>query len=139
MDPSETPQAIFVTSIEVIEERDLLSCETSTNNQKKVQVPSNSEDKSKHEGFFSRRGSELALKHLCQKFGPSLFDKLPKLWECLTEILQPINTETQSPASDEQMMLTITNCKDPQSLINNIQVGLSFFIFLSFPHVFFHD
>lgn len=127
MDPSETPQAIVVTSAEVIEERDLLSCGISTNNQKKVQVPSNSEDKSKHEGFISRRGSELALKHLCQKFGPSLFEKLPKLWECLTEILQPINIEAQSPAIDAQMMLTMNNCKDPQSLINNIQVGLSFF------------
>jgi hypothetical protein len=76
------------------------------------------------EGFISRRGSELAFKHLCEKFGPSLFEKLPKLWDCLTEFLKPVKTEDGIPKDDASIAQLGRSYedKDPQSLINNIQV-----------------
>ncbi|XP_058072193.1 TATA-binding protein-associated factor BTAF1 [Magnolia sinica] len=123
MDPCETPQAALLSSAEVIEDQDLLSFGKATGNQKtKAQMLSSGEDRSRVEGFISRRGSELALKHLCEKFGGSLFDKLPKLWDCLTEVLKPGGTEGLVPTNEWKMTQTIDSLKDPQALINNIQV-----------------
>lgn len=118
MDPSETPQAAFISSMDIIDDQDFLSAGTnSVKHKSKVHIIAGSEDRSKVEGFISRRGSELALRHLCGKFGPSLFDKLPKLWDCLTEVLMP------GTVSDEQnILLAVESVKDPQILINNIQV-----------------
>ncbi|XP_011047059.1 PREDICTED: TATA-binding protein-associated factor BTAF1 isoform X2 [Populus euphratica] len=117
MDPCETPQAAVIGSTEVVDDQDLLSFGISTGKQKsKVHMLAGGEDRSRVEGFISRRGSEHALKHLCEKFGAYLFDKLPKLWDCLVEVLKP-----GSPA-DEQLEKTIASIKDPQILINNIQV-----------------
>lgn len=117
MDPSETPQAVVLNSIEIIEEQDLLPFGTSSTKTKPKVHMLGSEDRSKVEGFICRRGSESALKHLCNKFGPSLFEKLPKLWDCLTEVLKPM------PLGDEgHISQTIDSIKDPQVLINNIQV-----------------
>lgn len=126
MDPCETPQAAVLSSMEVIDDQDFLSLGSSTGKQKsKVHMLAGGEDRSKVEGFLSRRGSELALKHLCEKFGSSLFNKLPKLWDCLTEVLIP-----GSPSDEQQIAKTIDCVKDPQILINNIQVFLHFtFIF----------
>ncbi|KAI4324095.1 hypothetical protein L6164_023659 [Bauhinia variegata] len=122
MDPSETPQAKYISSMESIEEQGLLSFGTSVGKQKsKVHVLAG-DDRSKVEGFISRRGAELSLRLLCEKFGSSLFDKLPKLWDCLTEVLKPISSES-SPAIDEkQVFMAIGSGCDPQILINNIQV-----------------
>lgn len=124
-DSCETPQAAIINSMEVIEEQNLLSFGKAVSSQKtKAQVLSAGEDRSKMEGFISRRGSEMALRHLCLKFGPSLFDKLPKLWECLTEVLKPLSLGSQL-LTDEQKILQMTDIckdKDPQILINNIQV-----------------
>lgn len=121
MDPSETPQAGVLTSIEIVEEQDLLpfgSNSNSTNKQKpKVHMIAAGEDRSKVEGFICRRGSEFALKHLCNKFGGLLFEKLPKVWDCLTEILKPANYGDEVCVSQ-----AIDSAKDPQVLINNIQV-----------------
>ncbi|XP_048324850.2 TATA-binding protein-associated factor BTAF1 isoform X2 [Ziziphus jujuba] len=114
MDPCETPQAAVISSMETIDDQDLLSYGTGTGKQKsRAQMLAGGEDRSKVEGFISRRGSELALRHLCKKFGASLFDKLPKMWDCLTEVL----TE-----DEKQITKTIGAVKDPQILINNIQV-----------------
>ncbi|KAG6504315.1 hypothetical protein ZIOFF_036646 [Zingiber officinale] len=119
LDTSETPQAAVINSVEVIEDQYLLSFGKVTKVDKsKIQMASSGEDKSKVEGFLSRRGSEMALKHLCEKFGSSLFDKLPKMWDCLTEVLKPI-------AQDDEQILHMANpCmdNDPQALINNIQL-----------------
>ncbi|KAJ0979707.1 hypothetical protein J5N97_015181 [Dioscorea zingiberensis] len=120
-DSYETPQAAVLDSVEVIADQDLLSFGRAASSQKpKGQVLSSSEDRAKSEGYISRRGSELALKHLCQKFGSSLFDKLPKLWDCLTEILKPAHF----PGDSQQMpeISDILMDVDPQALINNIQV-----------------
>lgn len=126
LDPSETPQATVICSIDIIDDQDLLSFGRNTGKQKsKVHVLAGSEDRSKVEGFISRRGSELALRHLCEKFGASLFDKLPKLWDCLTEVLKPSSIESLSPADEKKITQAMESVKDPQILINNIQVRIS--------------
>jgi TATA-binding protein-associated factor len=125
MDPCETPQAGVICSMEVIDDQGLLSFGSSIGKQKsKVHMLAGSEDRSRVEGFISRRGSELALRHLCDKFGVSLFERLPKLWDCLTEVLKPSSTEVLSPADENEVMIDIESIKDPQILINNIQVIL---------------
>lgn len=124
-DPCETPQAALISSIETVEYEDLLSFgrATSTRSQKtKIQVLSASEDRSRVEGFISRRGSEHALRHLCYKFGGSLFDKLPKLWDCLTEVLVPVKSEGLLLPDEQKITQAIDSVKDTQALINNIQV-----------------
>ncbi|XP_076915615.1 TATA-binding protein-associated factor BTAF1-like [Bidens hawaiensis] len=118
MDPSETPQARVLNSIEIIEEQDLLPFGSNSTNKTKPKVHMlGNEDRSKVEGFICRRGSEFALKHLCHKFGPSLFEKLPKLWDCLTEVLKPV-----APGDEGHISQIADSVKDPQVLINNIQV-----------------
>lgn len=130
MDSSETPQAGVIGSMEIMDDQDFLSFGSNSVKQKsKVHMLAGGEDRSKVEGFISRRGSELALKHLCGKFGDSLFENLPKLWDCLTEVLMP-----GSPADEQQIAQTIASVKDPQILINNIQVFT--ILILSFRHIF---
>ncbi|KAK9993179.1 hypothetical protein SO802_022882 [Lithocarpus litseifolius] len=134
MDPSETPQAGVISFMEAIDDQGLLSFGTSIGKQKsKVHMLAGSEDRSRVEGFISRRGSELALRHICEKFGASLFERLPKLWDCLIKVLKPSNTEGVSPADENQVMLAIESIKDPQIFINNIQVfvGLGVIIDIS--------
>lgn len=123
-DSSETPQVAVLDSVDVIADQDLLSFGRALSSQKTKGQVSSSEDRAKSEGYISRRGSELALKHLCLKFGSSLFDKLPKLWDCLTEILKPSNPEAHLPDDRQQMpeVFDIPKDVDPQALINNIQV-----------------
>lgn len=130
MDPCETPQAAVIGSLGVIDDQDLYFFGTATSKQKsKVPVLAGGEDRSKVEGFISRRGSELALKHLCDRFSASLFDKLPKLWDCLTEVLKPSSTESLT-RDEKQITQTIDSVPDLQILINNIQV----ISILMFPH-----
>uniref|UniRef100_A0A2P2MP00 TATA-binding protein-associated factor BTAF1 isoform X1 n=1 Tax=Rhizophora mucronata TaxID=61149 RepID=A0A2P2MP00_RHIMU len=118
LDPCETPQAGAINSMEIIDDQDFLFFGSSTGKQKsKVNILTGGEDRSRLEGFISRRGSELALKHLCERFGGSLFDKLPKMWDCLTEVLMP-----GGPEDKQQHAQTIESVKDPQVLINNLQV-----------------
>ncbi|CAH8382756.1 unnamed protein product [Eruca vesicaria subsp. sativa] len=117
MDPSETPQASIIRSIDIVDDLDFLSSRSNAGKQKAKVALAGSEDRSNVEGFITRRGAELALKHLSVKFGGSLFDKLPKLWECLTEVLVPVVPEDQ-----QNFDLKIESVSDPQVLINNIQV-----------------
>nr|BAD25208.1 putative SNF2 domain-containing protein [Oryza sativa Japonica Group] len=122
-DASETPQAAVINSIQVIEDQNLLSIgKRFSNHKSRGQMTSGGESKS--EGFISRRGSELAFKHLCEKFGASLFEKLPKLWDCLTEFLKPVKTGDDLMKEDPSIAQLGRSCEDkePQSLINNIQV-----------------
>lgn len=124
-DISETPQAAVINSIQVIEDQNLLSIgKRFSNHKSRGHVNSGGEERTKTEGYISRRGSELALKHLCEKFGSSLFEKLPKLWDCLTEFLEPIKIEDAIQKDDPSITQLGRSCedKDPQSLINNIQV-----------------
>ncbi|KAG8375288.1 hypothetical protein BUALT_Bualt10G0084800 [Buddleja alternifolia] len=131
MDPRETPQAAVLSSVEIIEEQDLLSFGSSSGRQKsKVQMLVPGEDRSRVEGFTSRRGSELALRYLCVKFGGSLFDKLPKIWHCLVEVLKPCNLEGLTSEDEKLIDKAIDSINDPQNLINNIQVVRSIAPFL---------
>lgn len=126
MDPRETPQAGVLSSAEIIEDQDLLSFGSNNGRQKsKVHVLSPGEDRSRVEGFISRRGSELAFKYLCIKFGGSLFDKLPKIWDCLVEVLKPCNLEGLTAEDEKLIDQAIDAIKDPQTLINNIQVSMT--------------
>lgn len=125
MDPCETPQAAALGSVDFIEDQDLISFGTSTSTSKqksKVHTLASGEDRSRAEGYISRRGSELALKHLCEKFGASLFEKIPKLWDCLTEVLKPGTPVGLASSDPNHTPLVIEPLKDPQTLINNIQV-----------------
>lgn len=126
-DPRETPQAGLLSSPDILESQDFVATSSTKNNKSKTQTVASSEDRLKAEGFISRRGSELALKHLCNKFGSTLFDKLPKLWDCLTEILKPGSLEG-STAADELIAQSIDSVNDPQMLINNIQVNELYFL-----------
>ncbi|CAN4128279.1 unnamed protein product [Withania somnifera] len=111
MDPCETPQAGVLNSIEIIEEQDLLSSGSSSNRHKsKVHMLSPGEDRSKVEGFISRRGSELALKFLCETLGGSL------------EVLKLCSLEGMTAEDERLIAQAIELVKDPQNLINNIQV-----------------
>ncbi|KAL1362643.1 hypothetical protein HN51_010870 [Arachis hypogaea] len=122
LDPSETPQAKLICSMESIDDQGLLSFGTPVSKHKsKVHVLAG-EDRSKVEGFISRRGSELALRLLCEKFGALLFDKLPKLWDCLTEVLKPSSSESPAVTNEKQATMAVESISDPQILINNIQV-----------------
>lgn len=121
MDPSETPQAEFIRSMDSIDDQGLMSFGTPGSKQRSKAHVLAGEDRSKFEGFISRRGSELSLKFLCDKFGVSLFDKLPKLWDCLTEVLKPSSAESLA-ASEKEAALVIETVSNPQTLINNIQV-----------------
>lgn len=134
-DPNETPQAAVLCSIDIIDDQDLLPFGTNSSKQKtKVHMVAGSEDRSKVEGFISRRGSELVLRHLCMKFGSSLFDMLPKLWDCLTEVLEPSSIESLSPADEVKITQAMESVTDPQLLINNIQV----IIILAYAGYYFH-
>jgi TATA-binding protein-associated factor len=126
-DPNETPQATLITSMEAVQEQNLLSFGKvfgSHYRSRHHHAASGGEERSKLEGFISRRGSEMALKHLCEKFGPFLFEKLPKLWDCLTELLIPVSMDNPASKDDQLIVKLSRSCedKDPQSLINNIQV-----------------
>ncbi|GAA0152941.1 hypothetical protein LIER_11297 [Lithospermum erythrorhizon] len=123
MDPRETPQAALLSSIELIEEQDFWSPGgTATRQKVKVQLPSSGEDRSRIEGFISRRGSELALKYLCEKFCGTLFESLPKLWDCLVEVLKPCSKESLGAEHGQFIDQAIESVNDPQMLINNIQL-----------------
>ncbi|RRT74285.1 hypothetical protein B296_00021134 [Ensete ventricosum] len=99
-DTSETPQAATMNSLDVIDDQNLFSFGKAANIEKsKLHMFSSGEDKSIVEGFLSRRGSEMALKHLCEKFGASLFEKLPKIWDCITEVLKPASPGVYSENS----------------------------------------
>ncbi|KAK3159851.1 hypothetical protein QOZ80_1BG0051830 [Eleusine coracana subsp. coracana] len=130
-DASETPQATIINSMQVIEDQNLLSIgKRFSTHKSRGHMTSGSEERLKTEGFISRRGSELALKHLCEKFGPSLFEKLPKLWDCLTEFLKSVQTEDDLNVT--QLGISCED-KDPQSLINNIQIVRSITPYLAEP------
>lgn len=137
MDPCETPQAAVINSLEMIDDHDLFSFGTNTGKQKsKVQILAGCDDRSKVEGFISRRGSEFALRHICEKFGALLFEKLPKLWDCLTDVLKPSSTES-STLEKNQIAPTIQSFQDPQRLINNIQVIYPLFYCCSLSSLFY--
>jgi TATA-binding protein-associated factor len=85
-------------------------------------VSSGGEERTNMEGLISSCGSELPSKHV--KFGSSLFEELLKLWDSLTEFFKPIEIKDDIQKDDPSIAQLGRSCedKDPQSLINNIQV-----------------
>lgn len=123
-DPNETPQATHMDANElIIEEKESILPGRGTSNQRsKSQTISVGEERSKLEGFISRRGAELALKSLCDKFGSSLFEMLPRLWDCLTEVFKPNVPDGEDLLKAIQNPQIVEFSEDPQALINNLQV-----------------
>jgi TATA-binding protein-associated factor len=88
------------------------------------------DERAKFEGAITRRGAESALRSLSEKFKSSLFDQLPKLWDCLTEALGEPSTAAigASQPSDPCSVWT----SDSQALITNLQV-VPFIPVMSYP------
>ncbi|XP_057836707.2 TATA-binding protein-associated factor BTAF1 isoform X2 [Cryptomeria japonica] len=122
-DPSETPQATQMNANELnLEEDSVLMGKGAGNQHSKSQTSSVGEERSRAEGFISRRGAEIALKSLCDKFQNSLFERLPRLWECLTEVFKPSVPDGLELLEALQNMQMMEFNEEPQVLINNLQV-----------------
>ncbi|XP_024523098.1 TATA-binding protein-associated factor BTAF1 [Selaginella moellendorffii] len=113
-DQLETPLATEANSSWTFDDGDY-SLKSSSTALRKMEVAS-IDDKAKVEGIITRRGAELALKALCQRFGDSLFEKLPRLWDCLTEVIKP-----SDPGHIHDAFL-VEPVADPQALVNNLQL-----------------
>ncbi|KAG6551134.1 hypothetical protein Mapa_007369 [Marchantia paleacea] len=122
-DPVETPVATAANAVPVSEDADIgASGKTNTGVKVKLQGGSSSEERSRIEGAIARRGAELALKALCDKFKGSLFEQLSKLWDCLTESLgQGIAVSVASSFTWNEVVLPDLKA-DAQALVNNLQV-----------------
>ncbi|KAK4389078.1 TATA-binding protein-associated factor BTAF1, partial [Sesamum angolense] len=103
MDPRETPQAGALSSVEIIEDQDLLSF-----------------------GSSSGRQNQKLICSLLVKTD----QRLPKIWHCLVEVLKPCNLEGLTPEDEKLIDRSIDSISDPQILINNIQVVRSIAPFL---------
>lgn len=114
-DPVETPKATEANAATVNIEDIEATPVGKVGKNMKLQLLSASEERSRLEGAITRRGAEFSLKSLCEKFGDTLLEQLPKLWECLTEALgQP--SSVAIPGSLPELTA------DPQALITNLQV-----------------
>lgn len=143
-DPVATPQASEA-SAKTINFDDLGIAKVS-NSRQKPQVLSSAEERSRMEGAITRRGAEFALRSLCDKFGGLLFEKLPKLWECLTEALNLCASNGSEGTGPLSCPGTLDQHGEPQALINNLQVvcsitpvlhkGLQSKIFVLLPAIF---
>lgn len=122
-DPAETPQATQANALTInLDDIEISSCLRTGGFKPRTHAISSGEERSRIEGVITRRGAEFALKSLCSKFGGSLFEKLSKLWDCLTEALcLPVTNGTLGTQSWRGMG-TIEQTADPQALINNLQV-----------------
>lgn len=125
-DPSETPQATAENADNLLYENGTNQLGKVHNEEKTKNLTLNvAEERLKIEGAISRHGAELALEALSLKFREALFDKLPKLWDCITEALGRVRALAgHSEASKGSKVCTQQDSKavDPQALINNLQV-----------------
>ncbi|KAL2501017.1 uncharacterized protein Fot_34865 [Forsythia ovata] len=64
----------------------------------------------------------LKLNHPETQFGGSLFEKLPKIWNCLVEFLKTCTIEGLNAEDEKLIDQAIESIRDPQILINNIQL-----------------
>lgn len=120
-DPVETPKATLANAVSVnMEENEAAPVGKGSKNSKGPLL-SASEERSRLEGAITRRGAELALKSLCVRFGSSLLDQLPKLWDCLTEGLGQPATSITNATHPSVLLPALT--ADPQALITNLQVS----------------
>ncbi|KAI5064208.1 hypothetical protein GOP47_0020878 [Adiantum capillus-veneris] len=122
-DPVETPQATEANA-NSINFDDLVTAKFSGPRQKS-QVMSTAEERSRMEGAITRRGAEFVLRSLCDRFGVLLFEKLPKLWDCLTEALNFSAANGAEAMESLNGVIAVNQHAEPQSLINNLQVVCS--------------
>lgn len=122
-DPVETPQATQANAASINLD-DIETFKTSGSRQR-PQAVSTAEERLRMEGAITRRGAEFALKSLCDKFGGSLFEKLPKLWDCLTEALNLCASNETEGTEALSCAGTLDQQGEPQALINNLQVVCS--------------
>eukprot|EP01018_Ginkgo_biloba_P007683 Gb_19667 [translate_table: standard] len=123
-DSNETPQATQMNANELNteEQEAVLPGKGTGGHRSKSQTLSAGEERLRIEGFISRRGAELALKSLSDKFGSSLFDKLPRLWDCVTGVFKPSAPDGLDPLEVWQNVQILEYNEEPQALINNLQV-----------------
>lgn len=95
------------------------------NSRQKPQALSSAEERLRMEGAITRRGAEFVLRSLCNKFGGLLFEKLPKLWECLTEALNLSSSNAPEGTGSLSCPGAFDQYGEPQALINNLQVVCS--------------
>lgn len=121
-DPSETPRA----TAKNLEDEDEMLVEPGNGKVDGGPLETTQEplaDRERMEAGITRRGAELALKALSQAFGKGLFIHLPRLWECMSDVL---------PAVDETVPLGIRPSwldrplpvvqAELQAVVNNLQV-----------------
>lgn len=118
-DPVETPKATQTNAVAITAEESETPISGKGNKHGKLPPVSVTDERARAEGAVTRRGAELALKSLCDKFGSALLDQLPKLWDCLTESLGQSALSTSDQYSVALPILTA----EPQALITNLQVG----------------
>lgn len=53
----------------------------------KSAAPTNGEEPAPNEDFVTRRGAQAALSAIIDAFGAEVFDKVPKLWDLMTQAL----------------------------------------------------
>lgn len=94
------------------------------NSRQKPQALSSAEERLRMEGAITRRGAEFVLRSLCNKFGGLLFEKLPKLWECLTEALNLSSSNAPEGTGSLSCAGAFDQYGEPQALINNLQASL---------------
>eukprot|EP00250_Pteridium_aquilinum_P022032 c25285_g1_i2 orf=410-6568(-) len=143
-DPVETPQATEANA-KSINLDDLDTAKVSSSRQRS-QVVSTVEERLRMEGAITRRGAEFVLKSLCDKFGVILFEKLPKLWDCLTEALNLCASNGADGTGSLTCSVTFDQHGEPQALINNLQAicsmtpvldkGLQSKVFMLLPAIF---
>ncbi|WFD35447.1 TATA-binding protein-associated factor mot1 [Malassezia cuniculi] len=80
-------------------------------------------------GNLIRRGAETALQHVCTKFGESLFDKVPALWDCATSALrstfgaEPVDAATLV-RNDDQGQAVLDACSVLEVIVPHIHPSL---------------
>ncbi|KAH7295287.1 hypothetical protein KP509_27G041200 [Ceratopteris richardii] len=122
-DPGETPLATEANA-KLINFDELITTKFSNSSQKSQGV-STAEERSRMEGAITRRGAEFVLRSLCDRFGTLLFEKLPRLWDCLTEALTLSSANGSEVKGSSCFTPAVEQHGEPQSLINNLQVVCS--------------
>ncbi|POV96247.1 hypothetical protein PSTT_15759 [Puccinia striiformis] len=69
-----------------------------------------------------RRGAELALSSLAARFGDNLIDRIPKLWQCMSEPLLTLFTSGDVAAVDSKMEDEAVEPKLAQDLLDCLTI-----------------
>ncbi|KAG0149490.1 hypothetical protein CROQUDRAFT_687820 [Cronartium quercuum f. sp. fusiforme G11] len=81
-----------------------------------------SSDEASDQPKLLRRGAELALSSLAAKFGDDLIDRIPKLWQCMSEPLLTLFKSGDVKAADDRMGNQISEPTLAQDLLDCLTV-----------------